>query len=195
VGSGTCPAATTRRWPSAGQDDRDERGAISVEAAFVLPVLFFLLFAVLDWGFTFHDRLAVSNMSQSGARTGSSQSDDPLADYSIVQAVRTNSGGQSAREVTAIVIFKATGTCNRYTGADMARASTDFGCVGAGSTVKIDNSWCPTTRKTALSGTAGPPDYVGVYVSVLHPSLTGVLGAPKKLSTSTIIRIEPRTAL
>jgi hypothetical protein len=59
-------------------------------------------------------------------------------------------------------------------------------------TSKKDNYWCPTTRKYALSGTNGPPDYVGVYVVGVHHNLVGLFGASFTFSNDTVIRIEPR---
>jgi hypothetical protein len=84
--------------------------------------------------------------------------------------------------------------CNRYVGSDLALAADQFGCVGPpGPAVKKDSYWCPTTRKIAVSGSNGPPDYIGVYVEAVQRNLIGVLGPSFTFTSDTVIRIEPRT--
>lgn len=181
-----------------------------VEAALITSLLLVFLFAVIDFGFALHVRLSVGNMSTAGARSGSGQGNEPLADLYVLRAVSQGSGGVSRSEIRSIVVYKAlgpnstvpaaclsasvSGTCNRYVGTDLARDSSQFGCKGPpGPTTKIDNPWCPTGRKTALTGTYGPPDYLGVYVEVAHDRLTGLFGSKSTISSNTIIRVEPRT--
>lgn len=175
-----------------------------------------LLFGVIEWGYAFHDRLTVGNMSVAGARSASGEADDVLADHRILQVIGKNSASMPASKITTIVIYRATGPddkvpdacktasvtntattrgCNRYTGADLALGSDAFGCVGPpGPLQKIDRYWCPTTRKTALlAGTNGPPDYVGVYVRGEHQNFTGFFGGSYTFTSDTVIRIEPRS--
>ncbi len=186
---------------------RGERGAVLVEAAFVLPVLLILILALMDGAYLIYSRLSVSNMSLSGARNGSTQGNDALADFYVLKAVSRGSGGVPASDIRTVVVYKATdpgtpvpagcktasvsGTCNRYVGADLAKAVDGFGCTGT--PTKIDSSWCPTARKVALSGSGGPPDYLGVYVEVVRAELTGIFGRSSTLSATSVIRLEPRT--
>lgn len=169
-----------------------------------------MILGVIEWGYAIHERLSVTNMSLGGARTGSGQGDESLADYYILRTVAKAAGAVSASEITSIVVYKATGpsgtvptacksssvpgTCNHYAGADLANDATQFGCVGPpGPVTKIDGSWCATDRKTALSGNGGPPDYLGVYVEATHPHFTSLFGSASSFNSNTIIRIEPRT--
>lgn len=187
-----------------------ERGTTLLEAALATPVFFLLLFGVIEGGYGLHERLSVDNMALAGARTASASGDDPLADHRTLKALKAGKGGISASQVSAIVVYKASGPgevvppacltasvdglCNLYTGADLDRPATDFGCVGPpGPSVKVDDPWCPTSRKVALSGPDGPPDHVGVYVRATHRNLTGVLGTGLSFEADTIMRIEPRT--
>ncbi len=185
-----------------------ERGAALLEAALVVPLFLTLLLAVIEGGFAFYGRLTVANMSLAGARSASGQGNEVLADYNVLRAMR--SGGVVSGEITTIVVYKATSPgdsvpdacksgsvtslCNRYVAADLSKDVTQFGCTGPpGPTTKIDGPWCPSGRKTALSGTGGPPDYVGVYVEALHQDFTGILGQGITLRSDSIFRIEPRT--
>jgi hypothetical protein len=189
---------------------RGERGAAVLEAAFVAPIFLVLLLAVLEGGIAFYERLSVANMSLAGARSASGQGNDALADFNILQSVHNGSGGLAGGSITSIVVYRATGPedtvpaacksasvsglCNRYVAADLAKDATQFGCTGPpGPSVKIDGSWCPSVRKSALSGPSGPPDYIGVYIETAHHDLTGILGNNITLRGDSIFRMEPRT--
>jgi hypothetical protein len=195
------------RFPRVGSRlRRSERGHTVVEAAFITPIFFLLLFGVIEGGFGLHERLSVANMAMVGARSASGNGAEVLSDYEVLGAIRGGAGGVGPSQVTTIVVYKTTGpgnvvptacktasvagVCNHYTGADLAKASTFFGCGGS---PRIDSEWCPTSRKTALSGVNGPPDYIGVYVRASHQNLTGVLGNNINFDSDTIMRIEPRT--
>lgn len=189
---------------------RAESGSVTLEAAVVTTLFLTLVLGLIEGGFALHDKLSTSNMSLAGARTASGEGAEVLADYYVLQAVRRGAGGIPASRISAVVVYRASapgdrvptpckeasvaGTCNRYVGADVSKDPTQFGCVGPpGPTTKIDSSWCPTSRKTALSGANGPPDYIGVFVETVHNSLTGVMASGITLRADTIIRIEPRT--
>ena len=192
-----------------------ERGASLVEATLVIPLFFMLIFGVMESGYAWFGKSTVNNMSVVGARTGSGEANEVLADYAILQAVKDASAGIGVAKINYVVVYRATGPtdsvptacktasvtntssvrgCNRYVAADLSRPSTDFGCVGPpGPAVKIDSFWCPTTRRTALQGSNGPPDYLGVFVEANHENLTGTDWPSFTFAQDTIIRIEPRT--
>lgn len=194
---------------------RSERGAALVEGAILLPLLFTLVFGVMEAGYAWFGRSTVNNMSVVGARSGSGEANEVLADYAILSAIEDGAAGIGTGNLTMIVVYRATGPgdrvpsacrtasvtnsaevrgCNRYTAADLAKGPDDFGCVGPpGPATKIDSHWCPTTRKTALQGAAGPPDYIGVYVEVVHHNLTGLDWPSFTFAQDTVMRIEPRT--
>ena len=66
---------------------RGERGSVLVEAAFITPVLFFLLFSILEFGMAFRDYLAVANTTRDGARAASVYGNDSSADFDILQTI------------------------------------------------------------------------------------------------------------
>lgn len=186
-----------------------ERGATLVEAALVTPLLFMLVFGVIEFGTAWFHRSAVEDMSAVGARAGSVAGNDAVADFSILQAVRRATADTGA--VTVVVVYRASAPgdplpdacrtasvvntttvrgCNRYVAADLALGADRFGCTGGAAR---DTAWCPATRRTALQGTKGPPDYVGVYVETHHQSATGLLGRLWDFRSATVLPIEPRT--
>ena len=85
------------------------------------------------------------------------------------------------------------GTCNFYTAANFATPSNQFGCGSS----SPDRYWCPTNRLVGASATGspvtGPPDYIGVYIKVIHPNVTGLFGSSYTYTEYTVIRIEAQT--
>lgn len=190
-----------------------------VEAAFITPVLFFLVFAILEFGAAFRDYLAVANTTRDGARAASIFGNDGSADFEILQSVADASDVIDRSDIQRIVIYKASGpnapvptgcttgstgivgTCNVYTAGAMDLAESEFGCRPDRN---LDRYWCPTAttsttpiqtgRKVVMSGPNGPPDYVGVWVKVNHIWLTGLFGRNLTFTDSTVMRMEPRAA-
>lgn len=181
-----------------------DSGAALVEAAIVTPVFFILLLAILEFSFLLLDRLTVANTGTEAARSGSVEGNKSKADYFVLNTVKKASSAMDLKKINYVVVYRATGPtstvptacktassailkCNRYTGSDMALPDTKFGC-GVGT---LDLSWCPATRKTALTGVNGPPDFVGIYVNATHPMITGLFGRSYELTSDSVIQIEP----
>jgi len=165
-----------------------------------------VLMGVVEFGLGFFDYLTTTNMSRVGARTGSTLAQDPLSDYQILQKLASSSSSMPLANIQFVVVYEATGIgaqpiagcltasqpgiCNRYTVADFSKASSQFG----GTTGKVDASWPPQGRKVgACSCTTGPPDYLGVYIRVLHPTVTKLFGASFVYNDATVIRMEAQT--
>lgn len=192
-----------------------DRGSAMVETALVAPLFLLLLFGVLEVVYAWLGRTTVTAMSVSAARAGSGMADDVLTDHAVLRAVQGGATSLGSARITMVVVYRATGPddrvpaacrsapvtdstttrgCNRYVAADLLRPSSDFGCVGPpGPASKPDRYWCPTTRKTALQGTKGPPDYVGIYVEATHDQLVGIGWPTFTFTQDTVMRIEPRT--
>ncbi len=186
---------------------RGDRGASLVDAALASPVFILLLLGVFEFGLAFRDYLTLTSATRAAARSASVEGRNSYADYDVLQAIKSNTQTlANSGDLTHIVIFKATGpdatlanmgmnaclttassTCNTYTATDLARPQTDFAC-GVSSP---DRYWCPTTRKDRLGG---PPDFVGVHITILHHNPTGIFGSTKTFDDETVMRIEP-TAL
>lgn len=188
---------------------RGERGSVLVEAAFITPVLFFLLFSILEFGLAFRDYLAVANTTRDGARAASVAANDGSADYLTLQSIADASNVIDRRNITRIVIYRATGPntpvppmcttaaqgfdtgsvrCNVYSAAALDLAESEFGCRPDRN---LDRFFCPTNRIAAVNG---PPDYVGVWVQVNHDWVTGLFGRTLTFRDETVMRIEPQAA-
>ena len=186
--------------------ERGERGTSILEAAIATLLFFLLIFAVLEGGTLLGDYLGVSNTVRAGARTASASGDDPLTDYRVLQTVKKEISALKGKNFNFLVVYKAsspgaeptsgckagssaTDVCNVYVRADLSRPESDFRCKTAG---VLDSPWCPTSRKVAQTvATGGPPDYVGIYLSVDHQMLSGVFGSNRTITEHTVIRLEP----
>ena len=205
-----------------------DSGAAIVEAAFISPLLFYLLFAILELGLYFRNYLLIGATAVDAARVAAVLGTQADTDYKIVQAVKKATDALPRSVINKLVVFNATaaGTaqgvtpataavpnncknmttggvqtadqCNVYTVAANWGAvppSSAYNCVAYTGTTGLSSGYCPTTRKTALSGTNGPPDYVGIYVEFDHKYLTGLFGTTKKITNTFIVRLEPQSLL
>ena len=190
-----------------------ERGTTIVEAA-IVTLSFFTLIAVLFEGSSLmRDSLGVSNAVRTAARTATVNGDEVYADFYTLRTIRKEADAIGVDDLQLIVIYRAdgfgnpptttckggtssigaattrVGACNVYTKADLARPQTDFACKTTGA---LDTPWCPNLRKVAESGTAGPPDYLGVYVKYTHDLVTGLFSGRSTITDFSVVRMEPR---
>lgn len=187
-----------------------ERGVSVVEAAFVTPVFFVLIFGVLEMGLLVNSYLSTSNMTRTSTRVASAVGDQYEADLAILNSVTSGDSMMVSGTLRTVVVFLASGpdaevpaackaasvvgSCNRYTGADLAGSlalppeSTQFGCGPAAQ----DRFWCPNDRKRDLQGPKSPPDHVGVWIEVEHRYLTGIFGRTFTITDQVVMRMEPK---
>jgi hypothetical protein len=188
-----------------------ERGSALVEAAFITPIFFSLIFGILEFGLLFRNELTTNNAAQQGARAASVGGRSPDADYLILRSVDHGLSAMGLETLDYVVVFKATGPdtpvpaacltasqsnlCNRYTAADFYKEIDDPG-TGADTgnfrcgVASVDRFWCPSSRVSDLASA----DYVGVHIQTRHRFITGLFGDGRILSDTTIIRLEPDEA-
>ncbi|MEY2454024.1 MAG: hypothetical protein QOD92_3598 [Acidimicrobiaceae bacterium] len=195
---------------------RGDRGAVLVEAAFVLPVLLTLLFGIIEFGFAWRDKITVETATRAGARTASNLGPTAQADYNTLQTVLSAMSSIPTANVDMVIVFDATtsgtpsatclagtsvsnnnappnnGTgCNVYTSAQFSLPSSSFGISGCNS--GPDRYWCPTglARGNSMSQINGPA-YVGVYVKAHRSFITKIFGTTGPTMTSiSVLRLEP----
>ncbi|MCP3988011.1 MAG: hypothetical protein GY724_02975 [Actinomycetia bacterium] len=174
-----------------------------------LPVVFMVIFSIIELGFMFRDLSALRGIGEEAARAASISGDDLDADFHLLEVIDAAAAPLHDGAISRIVIYRAlsphdpvppaclTGgqdaapvECNSYQAADLARPSTDFGCDPV---QNLDRFWCPDERiviQSAANG--GPPDYVGVYLELQRDLFTGMLGQSQTLSSTIVFRLEPR---
>jgi Flp pilus assembly pilin Flp len=197
---------------------RDERGTAIVEFALIAPILFLILFGIIEFGFVFKDSLTLTNMTRSGVRTGAAvgNATSPDADFQILQAIAGASGALSSN-INYVIVFKASsssgtvpsacitaaqggtqgvsGECNIYSPTEISTIKSQTWAQQSGTgnwgcgTTTWDGDYCPGSR--IVSQSAGP-DYLGVSISAHHSNVTGFFHSLTMTDTS-IMRLEPQT--
>jgi Flp pilus assembly protein TadG len=189
---------------------RAQRGATLVEAALVLPLFFTVVLGIIEGSFLMRDYLTIANITGDAGRAASTYANDPDADFRIIQEIQGAAEAVGADHIIRVVVFKASGpdsavptacktasssqaanSCNIYpTAAFFDDDPTHFTCDL--SQPFSSGGWCPTSRKVAIQGSGGPPDYLGVYVRLQHTSITRLFGGDSVLERTSIFRLEPQ---
>lgn len=191
-------------------------GTALVESAFILPVMLTFLLGIFELGYVYKDYQAVENATQQGIRSSSIAGNVVTADYEILTSLKQGGSALSTGDVNRVVIFKAFGAtstvpapcktsasglvgnlCNVYYPADFNRPKAEFDC-STGSAYEFSSPsryWCPDSRKTAALADLGngPPDWIGVYMSVEHRWLTRMFASTTTIEETSITRLEPAT--
>lgn len=188
-----------------------------MEAAFVTPVFFALIFGIFEFGLLFRDNLTTNNAAQQGARAASVSGNRPDADFLVLRSVEHGLQAMDLNQLDYVIVFRASGPgdtvptacltasqtytggssvgCNRYVAADFLKPIDDASGVDTGnfrcSATSIDRFWCPTDRETSVS--AGV-EYIGIYIQTRHQFISGMFGNGKDLTETTILRLEPEAA-
>jgi hypothetical protein len=232
-----------------------DRGAIMVEASLILPLLFFLVFGIIEIGGLIKSYSTTANSVRTGGRMASVAGNDALADQMVLARMSQEAAGFDPNEIEWIIIWHAAGpdssvpgncvtaadaglaggspnstsvgvsdggtdavgACNVYVlpqdpgGAfDMATGQLPndpdyyFGCSGASDPnagQKVDCRWPAQNRRTLISPRVLPtgvsessrlrPDYLGITVRVEHTYLSGILGATRDITDTSINLLEP----
>jgi TadE-like protein len=193
---------------------RGDRGATLVEAAFVTPVFFLLVFGIMEFGWLYKDWMSVGNASHDGAREGSASGVDAYADYNILFVVQRSLAGLS-KNVDYVIVFKAAGpndpvpvpckavagaglrgvpnTCNVYypsdwNGVGYGPAKFGYDAVANPDPALLDQNWPGLSRSDHKTDPG--PDYLGVFVQATHDSLTGIAAGNQTLTKTSVIQIE-----
>ena len=178
-----------------------ERGAALVEFAIIAPLLFLLLYGIVELGLGLREQLTMSNAVTTGARIGSVLGTDGGSDIAILRAVEASLvGGTDIDVVTSVVIYEAnpdgssSGNENHYTYDPTDPTCTWNPCPdpthpsfgGYGSPA----GWVPTDRDTALPN----PDILGLRVNYQHEWITSLIpwmATPASWTADARVRLEP----
>ncbi|MEP6658981.1 MAG: TadE/TadG family type IV pilus assembly protein [Acidimicrobiales bacterium] len=193
---------------------RGDHGATIVEAAFVTPVFFLLVFGIMEFGWLYKDWMSVANASHDGAREGSASGVDAYADYNILFVIQRSLAALS-KNVDYIIVFKASGPndpvpgackavadaglrgvpskCNVYYPADWnapsyGQSSFGYDAVANPNPALLDLNWPGLSRSDHKTDPG--PDWLGVFVQATHDSLTGISAGNQVLTKTSVIQIE-----
>jgi Flp pilus assembly protein TadG len=193
---------------SAGFRSRSEHGAALVEFVVVMPLLVLIAFGTIEFGAAWSNKLKVETAARAGARVGSNLGNARLADWGLLQSVRSAIQDIGMENVDYVVVYKAsatngavpascktspptpqTGLCNVYTGQQLGSLTqSDFTGTVSCATTAPDRFWCPLSRQDVQHLN---PDYIGVWIIAASPTVTDMFGSPLRLQASAVMRLEP----
>jgi hypothetical protein len=186
----------SRRRRSARARARNERGAILVEAAFVLPVMILFVMAIIEFGLAFKDLQTVFSATRVGARTASAEPRQFGYANDVAAAVKTSLSAIPSGQWQELWVYKARSDGKPDTG-NFTSCTT---CVryhwDGANWIKDQDTWpaSGTGSQFACGGVSPGPDALGVYLKVRHDMLTGFFGSTKTLTDNTVVRLEPLPA-
>lgn len=157
-----------------------ERGAASIEFAFLLPLLLMLSVVAAEFGFAFMDWMSVSNATRTGVRIAASGGDAPTTDAAVLAAIEDAVGSAPRATISSVDIFEVQG--------DGSQGATNSYAYSGGFGPCSPCGWPASARSTTL----GNLDVVGVRVNFDHSWVVGLWeGSDAAWSDTEIIRLEP----
>ena len=146
---------------------RCDRGSALVEAALILPVMFLMLFGIMDFGRIFYTGVAIASAARAGVQFASFTPGNAGNFDGIKQAAQSDAANQGLPAASILVTAK-----------------TFCQCVGNPSTAITYNS-CTVTTCSAYGAAGAPPSYTEVTAAYRFTTLMNWPGIP---STSDITR-------
>ena len=190
----------------------------TIELALIALLLFTMIFGIFEFGMVFRSRTTTADAAAEGARAGSIQgpnqtSQGESADYSIIKVIRETTSAINPEDITRIVVFKGSASgagsptsqvpasckagtallnrCNVYD------PNTAFERVQEGDTTYFDCtanpaspacSWNPALRRNGPN--PADIDYLGVWIQIRHPFVTGLFGRRLTIESASVVRLE-----
>lgn len=122
---------------------RGDQGAVIVEAAIVIPLLFAFLFGVMEIGGALKSYSSASNAVRAGGRMASVAGSDAMADQQILVRMAREAAGLGKGELEYVIIWNADGVgdsppaaCIAAAGAALTPNTTSVGVSDGGSSQK-----------------------------------------------------------
>ncbi|MGL5851814.1 MAG: TadE/TadG family type IV pilus assembly protein [Phycicoccus sp.] len=184
------PPADVRRPPvgERRRPPRDERGAVSIEAAFVGVLLFVILSGVIDVSVLFRTTYEVSSASRAGARLAAAEPMAPTFARDAARQVVSSMEGMDYRRVTRLWVYRAdpsspTGEPASGSGACSGQC-VSFNVTPSGNVTGGSGSW---SGRNACAG--GTVDAVGVRVQYRNEAPI-TFGDDLLVEETTVMRLE-----
>jgi len=198
---------------------RGDRGAVLIELVIITPILFTIILGVFDLGLAWRASITISNAVRSASRVDANLGKADSSDLAALQALSAAASTIPSSQIDVIVIYKSTtpdgdvpaacvtttarlaggvaaSNCNTYSQTDYINAQNGTGGFANGftglcsSSGRRDRFWCATNRVNDQAASGGP-DYVGVYIKVIHRTATKMFGATIDIDDHAVMRIEP----
>ena len=199
---------------------RGQAGAVAVEAALVTPILFMLVFGMIEFAFVMRDYAGVSSSVRTGSRIASTGADagpgtceagplappctgasSPALAQEAADAIQRAGSAMPPDSINYILVFKANSA--GYPGPESNRTmptdcSATLHCVKFVWRNDLDafryggGSWDSRSISACFPGSVlHPLERVGVYLNASHPMMTGFFGDSVTLSDRGVLNFEP----
>ncbi|MEQ1786435.1 MAG: TadE/TadG family type IV pilus assembly protein [Acidimicrobiales bacterium] len=180
---------------------RDERGAVVVEAALVLPLLLMLLFGIIEVGGAIKSYSSAANAARAGGRMASVAGNEAMADQQILERVAGEASGLPNGEIEYVIIWNSTGVgetppaaCIAAAGAASAPNTSPVGVYDGGNSTKgacnvyIRPDAPGGAFQMARGELASPPEFYFGCLAPGEPNKVDCNWSPKNRK----VRISPR---
>lgn len=174
-----------------------ERGAVLVEAAIIVPVVAFLTFGAIEFGFAFNEQGTARSATRTAARAASTQPRAAAADFERAAVDTLDAASRNfANGVPELaLVYEFTGTELSSAGACLASGNCAVyrwdTAVPPGRFVRDGGDpWEPAERDAC----AGATDRVGVFLAVGHDWITGLplnASGGVTITSNTVMALEP----
>ncbi len=173
---------------------REQRGAVLVETAIVLPVLFLVVLGIIEYSAAYHDSSITADAARAGGRIASAQALNPSYATNAAAAVASALQTLPAGEPQDMYVYKA--NANGYPGAGSDFSTCSTNCVKytwrpaskAFDTANPQGSGWPASTQNVCTE---PFDELGIYVKIQHNFITNLFGATVTLDDHAVFRLEP----
>jgi hypothetical protein len=178
-----------------GSRGTSERGAAAVEAALITPLLILLVFGIVEYGMLFKDSLAVTTSIRSAGRMASAEPRITTYAQDAADQVAISGGALKLTNTQALWVYKA-----KANGFPIGDGSNNFAACTActkfvwnAGTKHFDVSGTSTWLSTAQNACPGDPlhDSVGIYMSINHASITGLIFSTITIKDHVVLDLEP----
>ncbi len=187
------PTSRTTANPSQPGRRPKERGAALVEFSLVASLLMTLAIGTYEFGMAWDDAQLVTQAARSGARVAAQLGSDAQTDQRVVEAVEAALGDLEPGLVRITIFDGSAADGQMHNSCD---GKSHPGVGGRCSVYHqnhissfVQGAWDPTSRSDDPTN----PDYVGVYIEIDRPFLSGFFGSNGlTITDQAVMRIEPR---
>jgi hypothetical protein len=178
-----------------------------VEAAFVFPLMFLLMFGIIEYGIAMGNASTVKQASRSAVRmvaTSPKQTAYALAaDVAKIDLSAGANVGPQELWIYKAIVNDVNPALNGFPVGGTGSFSSSASCPTTTCMKYLWNAatktwgtptgnWLPTAQNACLGAGAGQyPDAVGVFVKTRYKFFTGLFGTGMDLTSKTIMRLEP----
>jgi len=188
---------------------------VAVEAALVLPILFTVLFGIVDLSMLVRDEVSTTSATRGAARiaaTGAgagpgtcstaptapvcTPASSPALAQAAADAIQRSGMSMPKESIDFILVYKAND--EGYPG-PASNTTMPNSCSGMAACVKF--IWLPDDQKfrfasgswdsTTINGCLNQSDMVGIYMHATHDWATGLFGSSIGVDDRSISRFEP----